>query len=246
MTQQAPAPPTETESDVRLEVRKIHERFPDAILDVNTFRGDTRILIRREDIVEVCRFLRDDPELQYNFFSECLGVDYLDRKPDYRFEVVYNLYSVQYVKEGVPVGTGQRIFLKVPVPEEDPYVPSVTGVYPGANFPEREIFDMFGVRFTGHPDMRRILMSDDWVGYPQRKDYPLGGERVQFPGGKFGPAVAEPPVQHPGESYSGRTGDTQGEPYRQLRSATPDRGPGTLLPPPTEQQPAPDTKPLKG
>ena len=104
-------------------------------------------------------------------------------------------------------------------------------IYPGANFPEREIFDMFGVCFEGHPDMRRILMSDDWVGHPQRKDYPLGGERVRFPGDKFGPAVAEVPVQHPGESYYGKTGDTQGERYTRVRHATPDRGPGTDLPP---------------
>lgn len=195
----------------RLEVIKIREKFPDAILGVNTFRGDTRIMVRREYIVEICRLLRDDPDLQYNFFSECLGVDYLDYREGYRFEVVYNLYSVQYQKEGIEYGKNHRIFLKVPVPEEDPVVPSVTGVYPGANFPEREIYDMFGVRFSGHPDLRRLLMSDDWVGHPQRKDYPLGGERVQFPGGKFGPSVAEVPIQHPGESFIGRTGDVQEE-----------------------------------
>lgn len=194
-----------------LEVQKIRQQLPDAILDVQTFRGDTRILIRREDIVEVCRLLRDDPDLQYNFFSECLGVDYLNRFPDHRFEVVYNLYSVCYEKNGVSYGTGRRIFLKVPVPESDPVVPSVTPVYPGANFPEREIYDMFGVRFSGHPDLRRILMPEDWVGHPQRKDYPLGGERVQFPERRFGPSVGEPMVAHPGESYHGKTGDVLGE-----------------------------------
>lgn len=194
-----------------LEVQKIRQQLPDAILDVQTFRGDTRILIRREDIVEVCRLLRDDPDLQYNFFSECLGVDYLNRFPDHRFEVVYNLYSVRYEKNGVSYGTGRRIFLKVPVPESDPVVPSVTPVYPGANFPEREIYDMFGVRFSGHPDLRRILMPEDWVGHPQRKDYPLGGERVQFPERRFGPSVGEPMVAHPGESYHGKTGDVLGE-----------------------------------
>lgn len=194
-----------------LEVQKIREHFPDAILQVQTFRGDTRILLRREYIVEVCRLLRDDPDLQYNFFSECLGVDYLDKYPDHRFEVVYNLYSVCYEQGGVQKGTGRRIFLKVPVPEDDPVVPSITDVYPGANFPEREIFDMFGVRFSGHPDLRRILMPEDWVGHPQRKDYPLGGERVQFPERRFGPSVGEPLVAHPGESYHGKTGDVLGE-----------------------------------
>ena len=214
-----------------LEVRKIEEQYPDAVLSVNVFRGDARISVRREFIVDVCRLMRDDAELQHNFFGECLGVDYLDKHDDYRYEVVYNLSSVVYEKDGKKFGTGRRIFLKVPVPEDDAVVPSIVSIYPGANFPEREIFDMFGVRFEGHPDLRRILMSDDWVGHPQRKDYPLGGERVRFPGDKFGPAVGEVPVMHPGESYYGKTGDTQGEHYTRTRTSTPDRGPGTDLPP---------------
>ncbi len=216
----------------RLEVRKIREQFPEALISVDLFRGDTRILVNREFIVDICRMMRDDPDLQYNFFSECLGVDYMDYREDYRFEVVYNLYSVQYKKDGLLVGKNHRIFLKVPVPEEDAVVPSVISIYPGAGFPEREIYDMFGIRFEGHPDLRRILMSDDWVGHPQRKDYPLGGERVRFPGDKFGPAVGEVPVQHPGESFYGKTGDSQGEHYGKIRTPTPDKGEGTELPPP--------------
>ena len=226
------APTGSPATEERLEVQKIRAHFPDAILDVNLFRGDTRILVQRQHIVEICRLLRDDPELEYNFFVECLGVDYLDFRDDYRFEVVYNLYSLHYERNGKTVGHNQRVYLKVPVPEEDAVVPSVTSVYPGANFPEREIFDMFGVRFAGHPDLRRILMSDDWVGHPQRKDYPLGGERVQFPAGKYGPSVGEVQVQHPGESFYGKTGDAQGEKYGNVRTPTPDAGPGTLLPPP--------------
>src|SRR5579871_2147913 len=214
----ASVPPAESE---RLEVQKIRDHFPDALLDVNTFRGDTRIMVKREYIVPICRLMRDDPDLQYNFFSECLGVDYLDSREDYRFEVVYNLYSLPYAKDGIAYGHNHRIFLKVPVPEEDPVVPSVTEVYAGANFPEREIYDFFGVQFEGHPDLRRIFMSDDWVGHPQRKDYPLGGERVQFPGGKLGPSVGEVAVQHPGESWYGKTGDAQGERFRGARSPRP-------------------------
>jgi NADH-quinone oxidoreductase subunit C len=225
--EQATTPPIAEQ----LEVRKIEEHFPNALIDVYRFRGDTRIMVGREFIVDVCRLMRDDPELQFNFFGECLGVDYLDKFDDHRFEVVYNLSSVVYEKGGAKFGTGRRIFLKVPVPEEDTVVPSVVSVYPGANFPEREIYDMFGIRFEGHPDLRRILMSDDWVGHPQRKDYPLGGERVRFPGNKFGPSVGEVPVAHPGESYYGKTGDTQGEHYVKVRTPTPDRGPGTELPP---------------
>jgi|SRR5580658_4914765 NADH-quinone oxidoreductase subunit C len=198
-------------SDERIEVAKIRAVFPDAILEVNTFRGDTRILVRREQIVDICRLMRDDPDLDYNFFSECLGVDYLDGLPDHRFEVVYNLYSLPYMYAGQTQGKNHRIFLKIGVPEDDPTAPSVVSIYPGASFPEREIFDMFGIRFEGHPDLRRILMSDDWIGHPQRKDYPLGGERVRFPGGKYGPSVGEIAVAHPGESYFGKTGDLQGE-----------------------------------
>ena len=231
----------EPAAEERMEVQKILDAFPGALLDVNTFRGDTRILVKREYIVDICRLMRDDPDLDYNCFLECLGVDYLEYRegntfggylPEgYRFEVVYNLYSLPYTKDGVSHGKNHRIFLKVPVPESDPVVPTVVAVYPGANFPEREIFDMFGVRFSGHPDLRRILMSDDWVGHPQRKDYPLGGERVRFPGDKYGPSVGEVPVQHPGESFYGKTGDFQGEQYDRTRTPTPDKGPGTQLPP---------------
>ncbi len=222
------APPVTTE---RIEITKLREHFPDAVVDVQEFRGDTRIMVKRENIVEILTLLRDDPDLQYNFFSECLGVDYLDYRDDYRFEVVYNLYSLKYKRNGIEQGHNRRVFIKVGVPEDDLNVPSITGVYVGAGFPEREIFDMFGVRFPGNPDLRRILMSDDWVGHPQRKDYPLGGERVQFPDNKYGPSVGEVPVQHPGESFYGKTGDAQGETYRQVRTPTPDKGNGTMLPP---------------
>ncbi len=193
------------------EVDAISRAVPGAVVAVERFRGDLRIVVERAEIANVCKALRDDESCQYNLFSECLGVDYLDKFETHRFEVVYNLFSVKYVKAGISRGHNRRLFLKVRVPENDAVVPTVTSVYPGASFPEREVFDMFGVKFAGHPDLRRILMSDDWIGHPQRKDYPLGGERVQFPNGKFGPAVSEVPVQHPGESYNGKTGDVKGE-----------------------------------
>ena len=204
------------ESAEEPEVARIRERFPGAIVEVNQFREQLRITVRREQIPEILQFLRDDPEMQFNFFSECLGVDYLDPNEGglilgkhNRFEVVYNLYSMPDSRTGT--GRNRRIFIKVQVPAEDAVVPTVTGVYPGANFPEREVYDMFGIRFQGHPDLRRILMSDDWVGHPQRKDYPLGGERVQFPGGKYGPAVGDGVVQHPGESFFGKTASDLGD-----------------------------------
>ena len=218
MTTAAPDAPASTAADSveRIEIAKIREHFPDAIQEINLFRGDTRITVAREQIPAILTLMRDDPELQYNFFSECLGVDYLDPNGDgyilekpHRFEVVYNLYSLQDPRNGK--GRNARIFLKVGVPEDDPTVPTVTGVYEGANWPEREVYDMFGITFTGHPDLRRILMSDDWVGHPQRKDYPLGGERVQFPDGKYGPAVGDGVVQHPGESFHGLTASEMGD-----------------------------------
>jgi NADH-quinone oxidoreductase subunit C len=204
-----------------IEVRAIRAAFPNAITEINEFRGDIRITVTRDSIVDVLTLLRDDPELDFNFFSECMGVDYLDPesparsmilgKP-HRFEVVYNLYSFRY-EGGRQVGRNRRIFIKVGVPADDTTMPTVIGVYAGAEFPEREIYDMFGVTFIGHPDLRRILMSDDWSGHPQRKDYPLGGERVQFPGGKLGPSIADGVVAHPGESFFGKTaseiGDTE-------------------------------------
>lgn len=200
----------------RIEVTRLREVFPAAVREVNEFRGDTRITVAREQIVDILTFLRDDPEMQFNFFSECMGVDYLDPneltlilgKTD-RFEVVYNLYSL--VDERKNWGRNARLFIKVTVPEDDAVVPTVTSVYAGANWCEREIYDMFGVRFEAHPDLRRILMSDDWVGHPQRKDYPLGGERVQFPDGKYGPAVGDGVVAHPGESFSGLTASELGD-----------------------------------
>ena len=207
----APPPPSEA-----MEAVRIRERFPDSVVEVSDLRGEVRITVRREQIADILQFLRDDPDLDFKFFSECLGVDYLNpNEGGYilgktnRFEVVYNLLSMPDSRVGKT--RYRRVFIKVQVPEQDAVVPSVTDVYPGANFPEREVYDMFGIRFSGHPDLRRILMSDDWVGHPQRKDYPLGGERVQFPGNKYGPAVGDGVVQHAGESFTGKTASDLGD-----------------------------------
>ncbi|HSV73745.1 MAG TPA: NADH-quinone oxidoreductase subunit C [Chthonomonadales bacterium] len=193
------------------EAALLEERLPGVVLDVASARGELRITVERERVVEALSLLRDDPALDYRFFSECLAVDYLDPSTGepilgkrHRFEVVYNLYSVRDPATGR--GTGRRVFVKVRVPGDDPTVPTVTGVYAGADFPEREVFDLFGIRFEGHPDLRRILMPDDWIGHPLRKDYPLGGERVQFADGTYGPAISDRVVQHAGESFHGLTG----------------------------------------
>jgi NADH-quinone oxidoreductase subunit C len=118
--------------------------------------------VSRELIVELCRFLRDEPELEYVFLSDLCGVDWPARTE--RFEVVYNLYSLR---------NNSRLRLKVRLPESDPAVASVTSVWPTANWHEREAYDLYGITFTGHPDLRRILNPDDFGAFPYRKDFPI-------------------------------------------------------------------------
>jgi NADH-quinone oxidoreductase subunit C len=186
----------------------VEREFPAIVEGVVQHRGGTWLIVRPDGLLTVMRHLRD--RLGYGFFSECFAVDYLGAPRsaalggDHRFEVVYNLVAI------APGHTVRRLLVKVRVAGEDPAVPSVTEVFAGAGFPEREIYDMFGIRFEGHPDLRRLLMPDDWIGHPLRKDYPLGGERVQFPGGTYGPSVGERPVHHPGESFFGPTAGRSG------------------------------------
>jgi NADH-quinone oxidoreductase subunit C len=184
----------------RIEIQKIRERYPDAIEEIYEFRGDTWLYIRPDYLLRVCALLRNDPDLNYLYLSDVMGIDWLPKwqageKPK-RFEVVYNLYS--------PVSF-QRIFLKVRV-DEGERMPSVTPIWEGANYPEREVYDMFGIPFEGHPNLKRILMPDDWVGHPLRKDYPLGGEEIPFAQGTWGPAIEDLTHPHAGESFEGKTG----------------------------------------
>lgn len=149
-------------------LKKLKERFAQSILEVAEFRKELTIVVRKEDIIQICQFLKDDPEFSFNFLSDLCAVDWLGRKP--RFDVVYNVYSIS---------KNHRVRLKVRV-DEGENVPSVTAVWSTANWHEREAFDMFGIKFEGHPDLRRILMSEDWEGHPLRKDFPLTREEVTF------------------------------------------------------------------
>ncbi|NJN18804.1 MAG: NADH-quinone oxidoreductase subunit C [Oscillochloris sp.] len=144
-------------------------RFPKAILGTETFRGDLSVRVRREDLATVVAFLRDNADQPFDFLENLCGVDYLNRDP--RFEVVIHLISTIRI---------ERICLKVGVPEHDPHIPSLTPLYPTANYQERETYDLYGIIFDGHPNLSRILLPDDWVGYPLRKDHPLGDEEVAF------------------------------------------------------------------
>jgi NADH-quinone oxidoreductase subunit C len=158
---------------------KLKVKFPESVLQSSEFRGDRTIVIKREDIVSVCQFLRDDGELSFNFLSDLTAVDHLERKP--RFDVVYHLYSI---------GRNHRVRIKVEV-DEDQNVPSVTSLWGNANWFEREVFDLFGIRFDAHPDLRRILLPDDWEGHPLRKDSPLTREEVMFSHNKNRPPKTE-------------------------------------------------------
>jgi NADH-quinone oxidoreductase subunit C len=141
----------------------------DAVLDVVEFRGETTIVVDPRRIVEVCQFFRDTEGLEYIFLSDITAVDYFPKEP--RFALCYHLYSMLYTR---------RLRIKVYLSGDDPRLPSVTSVWPSADWEEREAYDMMGIHFEGHPSLRRILMPADWEGHPQRKDYPLGYEQVQF------------------------------------------------------------------
>jgi NADH-quinone oxidoreductase subunit C len=151
----------------------VRERFPQALIEEVAFRGETTLVLAPGAIAEVCLALRDAPGLHFNYLADVTAVDWPEREP--RFDVVYHLLSLE---------TRAIVRLKVRVgePDEDePQVPSVTAVWPTANWYEREIYDLFGIAFTGHPDLRRILMPTDWVGHPLRKDYPLTGIMLPEP-----------------------------------------------------------------
>lgn len=141
----------------------VDANFPDTILDVKSFRKETTLLIKKERIREVCRYLKND--LDFKFIVDVTAVDYLGMKTP-RFEVIYYLHRF-----GSEFSENVRIRLKVEVPEEDLRVLSVTPVWSGANWLEREVYDLFGIEFIGHPDLRRILMPEEYNAHPLRKDF---------------------------------------------------------------------------
>ncbi|UCD84048.1 MAG: NADH-quinone oxidoreductase subunit C [Deltaproteobacteria bacterium] len=141
---------------------RLREKFPDAITNISSFGDELTVTIKKESILALSRFLKD--EFSFDFLVDVCGVDYLGREP--RFEVVYHLLSIR---------SRSRLRLKVPVPGESSTLDSVCSVWKAANWFEREVFDMYGISFNGHPDLRRILNTEDVGGYPLRKDFPLKG-----------------------------------------------------------------------
>lgn len=143
-------------------VDSLTAEFTDKILDIYQSSGDTYIRIEADALIEVCQFMKD--KLHFIYLSDVFGIDRYTSEE--RFEVVYNLLSLRDLT---------RVFLKVRCEEENPVVESVTSVWPAASWFEREVFDMFGVNFTNHPDLRRIFMPEDFEYYPLRKEFPLLG-----------------------------------------------------------------------
>lgn len=152
-------------------VHALKARFPEAIVSDHAWRGDDTVVVRPDDLVAICRFLKDDPEMAFNLPVDVCGVDYLGWKEP-RYEVVYHLYSIS---------KRHRIRLKIELPAGDPVVPSVISVWRGVDWFEREAWDMVGIRFEGHPDLRRILMYEEFEGHPLRKDYPQRGYQPLMP-----------------------------------------------------------------
>lgn len=144
--------------------KTISKKFPEA--GFNEFRGQLAVSIPREKFIDLATFLKEDSNLSFDYLTDVTGVDYLkmDRQP--RFDAVYHFYSFEY---------NWRLRVKVGVDEEDMDIPSLTGLWKAALWLEREAFEMFGFNFTGHPDLRRLLLPDIFDGFPLRKDYPLRG-----------------------------------------------------------------------
>jgi len=146
---------------------RLEARLGARLLGTHDYRGDHTAIVAREGIIEALTFSRDESDLRFNVLMDLTAVDYLKlpgREDGPRFDVVYHLYSIPH---------NHRIRLKVPVEQDDPVVPTATSLWPIANWLEREVWDMFGIRFAGHPDLRRLLMYEEFEGHPLRKDYPI-------------------------------------------------------------------------
>ena len=146
---------------------RLVERFDRHIVETHAYRGDHTAVVGREALSDVLSFCRDDGALHFDVLMDLTAVDYLryrGREDGPRFEVVYHLYSIRH---------NHRLRIKTRVDEDDAVVPTAVPLWPIANWLEREVWDMFGVRFAGHPDPRRLLMYEEFVGHPLRKDYPI-------------------------------------------------------------------------
>ena len=156
---------------------EVYDAISESVEKVVIDRGEITFFVRREALAAVAKHLRDDDKLRFEFCSSVSGVHF-PHETGRELHVVYHLLSMSYRR---------RIRLEVTTPDDDRHLPSVTPVYPTADWHERETWDFFGIVFDGHPALTRILMPDDWIGHPQRKDYPLGGIPIEYKGGTTPP-----------------------------------------------------------
>jgi len=150
-------------SDMSPNLQYIQEKLAQTVLAAEIFRGDEVVTLARDGLCDQFRVLKEDDKLGFDFLSDITAVDYWKKKEP-RFEVVYHLLSLK---------GRRRLCVKVPVPEDDPVVESLTPMWAGANWLEREVWDLFGIRFSGHPNLKRVLLYDEFQGHPLRKDYPV-------------------------------------------------------------------------
>lgn len=143
---------------------KLKEIFGDAVVEVHDHRGDETAVVTRESLIQIANYIKTDAHFKMDMLMDISCVDGLTMKWNPRFEVVYHFYSL---------ANNARLRLKVRVQEKDPIVPSLTAIWPAANWFEREVWDMFGIKFEGHPELKRILMYEGFKGHPLRKDYPV-------------------------------------------------------------------------
>ncbi len=158
----------------------INEQFGDSLIREDNFRGELSFYIKPDALVPICQALKEDPELQVDHLKDITAIDWLGGPLEEhgRFEVVYNLYSLKH---------SFRFFIKVFLPADNPRIASLTALWNGADWLEREVWDLFGVEFEGHPNLTRILTPDDFEGHPLREDYPLTYEVPQFTWNKDDP-----------------------------------------------------------
>ncbi|HLG76832.1 MAG TPA: NADH-quinone oxidoreductase subunit C [Ktedonobacteraceae bacterium] len=201
-------------------VEAVRSKFPQAVVETVDYRDEQTIVLQPESLVEVCNYLKQS--LQYEYFETVTAVDWLERVP--RFDVVYQLLSLShrcYVRLKVRIGQPG---------EEHPTVASVASIWPAANWYEREVYDLFGITFAGHPNLRRLIMPKDWTTHPLRKDYPLTGFDLPEPhwGGQV-PYTTDPGV---GSEYYKQTLRTpEGRELNENRSkVNPSQEPGTKKP----------------
>ena len=152
-------------------LQDIQDKLGPKVLETSQFRGDDIVVLDPVDLRESFRILKEDPRLRFDFLSDITAVDYWKKKEP-RFELVYQLLCLQ---------NGKRLRVRVPVSEANAAIESLTPLWRGANFLEREIWDMFGIKFIDHPDLRRILLFDEFKGHPLRKDYPVNKQQHRVP-----------------------------------------------------------------